>query len=206
MAAIAAAGPWSWVVVVPSVARRVVVAVLVAVAVGVATGRRLRAVAVPAAGVAVRAGGDHAGEGERRDADADHPEGQPPRRSRLLAPSAMVRTISPRSATRTATAASAAASPSANWMLSDSSSPSTNEIPEVFAISQPTTAAPLMTMPASASMRPLRTSAIAPHPSWSSASTANAITAWRCSLWTPMAAAWMAPAPSDAAAPIASGE
>ena len=27
----------------------------------------------------------------------------------------------------------------------------------------------------------------------------NAITAWRCSLCTPMAAAWMAPAPSDAA-------
>ena len=25
----------------------------------------------------------------------------------------------------------------------------------------------------------------------------KAITAWRCSLWTPMAAAWMAPAPSD---------
>ena len=31
----------------------------------------------------------------------------------------------------------------------------------------------------------------------------NVITAWRCSLWTPIAAAWMAPAPIDAIAAIA---
>ena len=40
----------------------------------------------------------------------------------------------------------------------------------------------------------------APQPSWMAATIVKAITAWRCSLCTPMAAAWMAPAPSEARA------
>ena len=41
-------------------------------------------------------------------------------------------------------------------------------------------------------------------PSWMAATTVKASTAWRCSLWTPMAAAWTAPAARDAAPPTPS--
>ena len=78
-----------------------------------------------------------------------------------------------------------------------------NEMPLALAMIQPTTAAPLIAAPASAMTRPQRCSANTPQPSCRIARIVNVITAWRCSLCTPMAAAWMAPAPIEAIAATA---
>ena len=78
-----------------------------------------------------------------------------------------------------------------------------NEMPLVLAITQPTTAARLIAAPASMISRPARWSANTPHPSCAMARIVKVITAWRCSLCTPIAAAWIAPAPIDAIAATA---
>ena len=78
------------------------------------------------------------------------------------------------------------------------------EMPLVLASTQPPKKTAFATAPSATTMRPGRASTRAPQPSWIAATIVKVITAWRCSLCTPMAAAWMAPAPSDAAPPTAS--
>ena len=88
-----------------------------------------------------------------------------------------------------------AASPSAVWIDSAASSPGMNHNPHNFAINHPPTAATLVTIPTTAIGRVGRRSADAPQMIWSAATTVNVIAAGRSSACTPMAAAWIAPAP-----------
>ncbi len=104
------------------------------------------------------------------------------------------------SAPTIATAARPAARLSANCGLSLTSSPSTKPMPLVLASTHPTSAPPLMATPARLMRRPDRPRASAPHAIWSAAVTEKATTAERGSLCAPAAAAWMAPAPSEAMA------
>src|SRR4051794_14593491 len=98
-----------------------------------------------------------------------------------------------------ATAASRAAAPSASWIGSTSSRPAMKLMPRDLARTQPTTAASPPMKPMAATARPGRQKATVPHTTWKAPRSVKAITAWWCSAWAPMAAAWMAPAPMDAA-------
>lgn len=105
-----------------------------------------------------------------------------------------------------ATSARAAAMASGPWMSSTVPSPPMKLMPVVFAMTQPPRAAPEITTPRTAPARTrVATRAYAPHASWARASTANARAACSSSAWMPIAAAWMAPAPSEAKPARASG-
>ncbi len=102
-----------------------------------------------------------------------------------------------------ATAPSRAQAVSANWGASRSSSPGIHEMPVSLVTSQPPTATAFATMTAHAAGVTGRSSAHRPAPSCATATTTNRRASSGCSAWMPVAAAWMAPAPSEAIAATA---
>ncbi len=103
-------------------------------------------------------------------------------------------------APRTATPASTAHSVSATSGLSAVSIPETKLIPEVLAITQPPSAAPLTATPERLTHQLERTRASAPQASWTAAVMAKTVETVRSSPCEPTAVAWMAPATSEARA------
>ncbi len=101
-------------------------------------------------------------------------------------------------AATTASAPRAAQTVSANCGASDCSRPSIHEMPDTRVTNQATTAPPLTTAVAAAAARPPRTSVTRPTRICAAATATNSRDRVGCSAWIPTAAAWMAPAPTEA--------
>ena len=150
--------------------------------------------------VHVVAGFDHA-----RQRDGDEQRGGEVREPRPGGDSARRCSAKPRPRAQAAGARAARKRVHANWTRLRNVEPWTNHSPFVLARIQPATSAPLSTTPTSARRREPEMMAATPHATCKNATAAKTLAACGWSACAPMAAAWTAPALTEAAPAIKSG-